>query len=472
MKTFKENFLWGGSLAANQCEGAFDVDGRGLDLMDIIPGGLELRKKAYASPLDYIDENIEYSPNRIAIDFYHHYKEDISLFAEMGFNCLRISVNWTRIFPNGDEKLPNEKGLSFYDSLIDELLSHGIEPVITLNHFNVPYYLAKKYGGWANRKIIDFYLNIVKLLMERYKGKVNKWITFCEINMALKQPYFTLGLLYKKEENIKQRQYQGIHHQLIASALATKIAHEIDENNKVGCMIAAGIRYPYSCNPKDVLKAFEMNNKELMITDVQVFGEYPYQMKNLMKKENIKLKIEEEDLEILKEYTLDFIALSYYASHIATENKELENDIFEKIANPYCKKTEWGWTIDPIGFRLTLNFLQERFHKPLFIVENGLGASDKVEKDGTINDEYRIEFLKQHIEQVKLSIEDGVDIMGYLTWGPIDVISATEGQMKKRYGFIYVDRDDEGRGTLKRTRKKSFEWYKKIIKSNGEDLSK
>ena len=470
MSKFKSDFLWGGSLAANQCEGAFDEDGRGLDLMDVIPGGLEARKAAYASPLDYMDENVEYAPNRQAIDFYHHYKEDIKMFGEMGFKCLRISVNWTRLFPNGDEKAPNEKGLAYYDSLINELIKNGIEPLITLNHFNVPLYLAKHYGGWSNRKMIEFYCRLVRLLMTRYKGKVTKWLTFCEINVGLRIPYFTLGLLYKKGDDIKQKQYQAIHHQLVASALAVKIGHEIDNDNKVGCMIAGGVTYPYTCNPSDVLKAFEDNNQELMMTDVQVFGEYPYHMINKMKKEGITIQIEKDDNEILKNNTVDFVSFSYYASKVVSSDPRIKNNNFGKIQNPYCEASEWGWIIDPEGLRITLNFLQERFHKPLFIVENGLGAIDTVEEDESINDDYRIEYLKAHIEQVKLALDDGIDLMGYLTWGPIDVISATEGQMAKRYGFIYVDRDDQGNGTLKRSKKKSFNWYKKVISSNGEDL--
>ena len=471
MAKFKDNFLWGGSLAANQCEGAFDVDGRGLDLMDVIPGGKEARKAAYASPLDYMDENIAYAPNRTAIDFYHHYKEDIALFAKMGFKCLRISINWTRLFPNGDELEPNQKGLEFYDNVINELIKNGIEPLITLNHFNVPLHLAKEYGGWSNRKMIEFYLRLVRLLMTRYKGKVTKWLTFCEINVGFKIPYFTLGLLYKKGDDIKQKIYQSMHHQLIASALATKMGHEINSKNQIGCMIAGGVVYPYTCHPDDVLKAFETNNEELMVTDVQVFGEYPYHMKAKMKKENIHIQMEKDDLDILKNNTIDFIAFSYYKSTVVSTDQRLEKDSFDVLANPYCKTSKWGWTIDPKGIRITLNFLQERFHKPLFIVENGLGAPDKVEDDGTINDDYRIEYLKAHIEQVKLALDDGIDLMGYLTWGPIDVISATEGQMAKRYGFLYVDKDDEGNGSLARTKKKSFEWYKKVIATNGEDLS-
>lgn len=467
---FSEDFLWGGSLAANQCEGGFGLDGKGIDLMDIIPGGLKERKAAYASPLDYIDLDNEAAPNRIAIDFYHRYKEDIALFAEMGFKCLRLSINWTRLFPKGDEEQPNEQGLKFYDNVIDELLKHGIEPLITINHFNIPYHLAKEYGAWSNRKMIDFYLRMAKVLFTRYKGKVTKWLTFCEINLAVHMPYFTLGLLYHKGDDIRQKQFQGMHHQLIASALATKIAHEVDPNNLVGCMIAGGVAYPYNSNPDDVLKALEVNNTELMLTDVQVHGEYPYHMKAMMEKEDITLAMESNDLDILKSNTVDFVAFSYYASKIVSTDERLKPDNFGKLQNPFCHASEWGWIIDPKGIRITLNFLQERFKKPLFIVENGLGAIDKKVPGETIQDDYRIDYLKAHIEQVKLALDDGINLMGYLTWGPIDVISASEGQMEKRYGFIYVDKDDFGNGTLDREKKKSFEWYKQVISTNGKEL--
>lgn len=470
MGQFKKGFLWGGSLAANQCEGAFDKDGRGLDIMDVIPGGLEARKAAYASPLDYIDVDNVYAPNRVAIDFYHYYKQDIAMFAEMGFTCLRLSINWTRLFPNGDEEKPNEKGLAFYDNVIDELLKHGIEPLITINHFNVPYHLAKEYGGWENRKMISFYLRNAEVLLRRYKGKVKKWLTFCEINMALHIPYITLGMLYRKGEDIKQRQYQGMHHQLLASSLVTKLAHDIDSENQVGCMIAGGVTYPYTCHPDDVLQAFEKNNKDLMLTDVQVFGEYPFHMLSRMEKENIKITMQDGDEEILRDNTVDFVAFSYYASKVTTADERIQKNTFDKIQNPYCGASEWGWIIDPKGMRITLNFLQERFKKPLFIVENGLGAPDKKVDGEIIQDDYRIEYLRKHIEQIKLALDDGIDLMGYLTWGPIDVISASEGQMEKRYGFIYVDRDDAGNGTLKREKKKSFYWYKRVIASNGDNI--
>lgn len=457
-----KTFLWGGSLAANQCEGGFDEGGRGLDLMDVIPGGLEERKAAYRSPLDWMDENCINAPNRKAIDFYHHYKEDIALFAEMGFTCLRFSVNWTRLFPQGDEETPNLAGLAYYDDLIDTLLFYGIEPLITLNHFNVPLGLAKKYGGWKNRKMIDFYMRLCRLLMERYKGKVKKWITFCEINVGLRVPYFTLGLLYKEGDPILADQYQALHHQLIASAKAVCLGHEIDPENKVGNMLAANIAYPRTCEPNDVLKTIKRNNEELMLADVQVFGEYPYYMIQTLKDAGIELRTEEEDARILREGIVDFVGFSYYQSAIEGNGPAGKN--------PYCEVSKWGWTIDPVGLRIALNFLQTRYRKPLFVVENGLGDLDTFNENGEIEDDSRIAYLRTHIEQLKQAIRDGVNVMGYLTWGPIDVISATEGQMSKRYGFIYVDRDDKGNGTLERIKKKSFDWYRKVIASNGEQL--
>lgn len=470
MGEFKHDFLWGGSLAANQCEGGFGVNGKGLDLMEIIPGGLEARKAAFASPLDYIDLNNKNAPNRKAIDFYHRYKEDIALFSEMGFTCLRISINWTRLFPQGDEKEPNEKGLAFYDGVISELIRNNIEPLITINHFDIPYHLAKEYGGWSNRKIIDFYLNMAEVLFKRYKGKVKKWITFCEINIALSNPYLTLGLLFREGDDIREQQFQGMHHQLVASALAKKLGHEVDSENAIGCMIAGGVNYPYTCNPEDVLKAIEENNKELMLTDVQVNGEYPYHMRTMLEKENITIAMNENDERILKENTVDFVAFSYYASKVVTTDQRIMKNTYNKLQNPYCTASEWGWTIDPVGLRITLNFLKERFNKPLFIVENGLGAKDERISNKMIQDDYRIDYLRSHLKQVKLAIDDGIDIMGYLTWGPIDVISASEGQMEKRYGFIFVDRDDFGNGTLDREKKKSFYWYKKVIETNGKDI--
>lgn len=472
---FPENFLWGGALAANQCEGGYKEGGRGLTTVDLCPAG-ENRRKVMEGKIDVLRplEN-EYYPSHEAIDFYHRYKEDIALFAEMGFKCLRISIAWSRIFPNGDEKTPNEEGLKFYDSMFDEMLKYGIEPVVTICHFDTPIGIIEKYGGWKNRKFIDFYLNYCEAIFNRYKDKVKYWMTFNEINMILHLPFMGAGVRFEEGDNELQVKYQSAHHELIASALATKMAHEIIPGSMVGCMLAAGEFYPYSCNPQDVLLAKEKDRENLFFIDVQSRGEYPGYAKRFLREKGIEIKFEENDEEILKNNTVDFIGFSYYSSRCASSDPEIlkgqtAGNVFKTVRNPNLKISEWGWQIDPLGLRITCNSLYDRYQKPLFIVENGLGAVDKVEEDGSINDDYRIEYLKEHIKAMKEAIKDGVDLIGYTPWGCIDIVSASTGEMKKRYGFIYVDKDNEGNGTLKRSKKKSFYWYKKVIYSNGEEL--
>lgn len=468
------NFLWGGAIAANQCEGAYLEGGKGLSPVDILPC-FPRRKEALADVKQAMVTDYGYYPSHISIDFYHRYKEDIKLFKEMGFNCLRTSICWARIFPNGDDLTPNEEGLKFYDDLIDELIKNGIEPIITINHFDTPLELTKKYGGWKNRKLIDFYVRYCEVLFKRYKGKVKYWMTFNEINMILHIPSFGGGLVFEDGENREQVMYQGAHYQLVASALATKIGHEIDSNNMIGCMLAAGTVYPNTCNPLDVLEVQKANRENYFFIDVQSKGKYPNYSQRLFDELGIKLDITEDDKKILLENTVDYIGFSYYSSRLRSADPEImknrkSGNAFVTLSNPYLKESEWGWTIDPVGLRITMNDLYDRYNKPLFIVENGLGAIDKVEADGSINDDYRIEYLKLHIEQMKEGIKDGVELLGYTPWGCIDLVSAGTGQMSKRYGFIYVDRDDEGNGTLERKKKKSFDWYKKVIESNGENL--
>ena len=472
---FPENFLWGGALAANQCEGGYKEGGRGLTTVDLCPAG-ENRRKVMEGKIDVLRplEN-EYYPSHEAIDFYHRYKEDIALFAEMGFKCLRISIAWSRIFPNGDEKTPNEEGLKFYDSMFDEMLKYGMQPVVTICHFDTPIGIIEKYGGWKNRKFIDFYLNYCEAIFNRYKDKVKYWMTFNEINMILHLPFMGAGVRFKEGENESQVKYQSAHHELIASALATKMAHEIIPGSMVGCMLAAGEFYPYSCNPQDVLLAKEKDRENLFFIDVQSRGEYPGYAKRFLREKGIEIKFEENDEEILKNNTVDFIGFSYYSSRCASSDPEVlkgqtAGNVFKTVRNPNLKVSEWGWQIDPLGLRITCNSLYDRYQKPLFIVENGLGAVDKVEEDGSINDDYRIEYLREHIKAMKEAIKDGVDLIGYTPWGCIDIVSASTGEMKKRYGFIYVDKDNEGNGTLNRSKKKSFYWYKKVISSNGKEL--
>ena len=476
--SFRKDFLWGGATAANQLEGAYNVDGRGLANVDLSPVG-ESREAVIGGKRKMLEfEEGEFYPAKESIDFYHRYKEDIALFAEMGFKVYRFSIAWTRIFPKGDELEPNEKGLEFYDKVIDECLKHGIEPLITITHFDFPVHLIKEYGGWRNRKIIEFYERLVTVLFNRYKGKVKYWLTFNEINVILAHPFMGSGLVFEEGEDIEKTQYLAIHHELVASAKATKILREIDPEAKIGCMLAAGSFYPMSPKPEDVFAAMQANRMSYFFVDVQSRGYYPsYKLKELERK-GILPDITEEDKKVLRENTVDFVSFSYYSSRAievnTDDNKDADktdSNLFASAKNPYLDHTEWGWPIDPLGFRITLNEIYDRYQKPLFVVENGLGAVDEPDENGYVEDDYRIDYLRDHIKNMKDAVElDGVDLLGYTTWGPIDLVSAGTGEMKKRYGFIYVDRDNYGNGTLKRTKKKSFDWYKKVIASNGEDL--
>ncbi|MFM1583644.1 6-phospho-beta-glucosidase, partial [Helcococcus ovis] len=469
---FRKDFLWGGATAANQIEGAYNEGGRALANVDLCPIGINRfavisgRKKV----LEF--EEGEFYPAKNSIDHYHRYKEDIALFAEMGFKVYRFSIAWTRIYPNGDDEIPNEEGLKFYENLINECLKYNIEPLVTITHFDFPINLAKKYGGWRNRKIIEFYERLVKTLFIRFNGKVKYWLTFNEINVILVAPFMGAGLYFEEGENIEKIQYQAIHHELVASAKATKILREIDSDAKIGCMLAAGSYYPLTPKPEDVFAAIEENRKSYFFVDVQSRGYYPrYKLKELERK-NILPEITEEDKKLLFENTVDFISFSYYSSKVAKYKNDIElknSNLFSTVKNPYLKYTDWDWAIDPLGFRITLNEIYDRYQKPLFVVENGLGAIDVPDENGYVDDDYRIDYLRQHIKNMKDAVElDGVDLLGYTTWGPIDLVSAGTGEMKKRYGFIYVDRDNYGNGTLKRSKKKSFNWYKNVILSNGE----
>lgn len=471
---FRKDFLWGGATAANQLEGAYNEGGRGLANVDLCPVGPS-RLEVISGRRKMLEfEEDEFYPAKGAIDHYHRYKEDIALFAEMGFKVYRFSIAWTRIYPNGDDQAPNEEGLKFYENIIDECISHGIEPLITITHFDFPIHLVKEYGGWRSRKTVEFYERLVTTLFERYKGKVKYWLTFNEINVILAAPFMGAGLYFEEGEDIEKIQYQAIHHELVASAKATKILREIDPKAKIGCMLAAGSYYPLTPKPEDVLAALEANRKSYFFTDVQSRGYYPsYRLKELERK-GILPEITEEDKEVLRENTVDFISFSYYSSKCIEANSRAEQseaNLFATVKNPHLEDTDWGWAIDPVGFRYTLNEIYDRYQKPLFVVENGLGAHDDPDEHGYVEDDYRIDYLRDHIKNMKEAVEiDGVDLLGYTTWGPIDLVSAGTGEMEKRYGFIYVDRDNYGNGNLERSKKKSFDWYKKVIESNGEDL--
>ncbi|EDA0481482.1 glycoside hydrolase family 1 protein [Listeria monocytogenes] len=480
-KQFPKGFLWGGATAANQVEGAYDVDGKGLSTADMVKF-IPKEERTQDHALDVSKAEIEAIiagkvegrfPKRDGVDFYHHYKEDIALFAEMGFKTFRLSLNWARIFPNGDDKEPNEKGLEFYDKVFDELLKYDIEPLVTLSHYETPLNLTLKYNGWADRRVIGFFTNYAETVFKRYKNKVKYWLTFNEINVISLSAYTGGGVLLEDAKNPLELSYQAGHHQFVASALATKLAHEIIPGSQVGCMLARMATYPATNNPDDILKAKYENQQNLFFTDVHARGEYPSFMNRFFQENDIHIVKEVGDDEILKAHTVDFISFSYYMSLSATASPEGDRsagNLMGGVKNEYLESSDWGWQIDPKGLRWTLNDLYSRYELPLFIVENGLGAYDTVEEDGKIHDDYRIDYLRKHIEQMKEAIADGVDLIGYTSWGPIDLVSASTSEMSKRYGFIYVDQDDWGKGTLERSRKDSFFWYKKVIETNGEDL--
>ncbi len=487
---FPKGFLWGGATAANQYEGGYLDGGKGLATADVITGGdlhtprrisVELadgtktmiprNQEVPAGAKAYVDENIYY-PSHVATDFYHHWKEDIALFAEMGFKCFRMSINWSRIYPMGDEETPNEEGLKFYEDVFKELHKYGIEPVVTMNHFDIPLHLAEKYDGWADRKMIDFFLKFSETIFTRYKGLVKYWMTFNEINFC--KDFSNIGIT--EAQSNPQKQAQAIHHVLVASAKAVQLGHKIDPENKIGMMIAYILTYAYSCNPADVQAEIDFaRGFKMFWVDVQCRGYYPSYKVKEYERNGITIHKEPGDDEDLKNGTVDYIGFSYYNSLVVQANPEGEKtggNQMGGVKNPYLNESEWGWPIDPMGLRIALNQLWDRYQKPLMVVENGLGAKDTVEADGSINDDYRIDYLAKHIAEMKKAIDiDGVELWGYTPWGCIDLVSAGTGEMRKRYGFIYVDMDDEGKGTLARSRKKSFYWYKKVIESNGEDLS-
>ena len=465
---FPKDFLWGGAVAANQCEGAYLEDGKGLSIQDILPHGIRGERT---------EEPTEGNLKLIGIDFYHRYKEDLKLFAEMGFKVFRTSIAWSRIFPNGDEEMPNEAGLAFYDDLFDECRKYGMEPLVTISHYETPLHLSKTYDGWLDRRMIAFYERYVRTIFTRYRSKVKYWLTFNEINSILNSPFMSGGIYTPKEELTETQLYQAIHHELVASALATKIGHEINPEFQIGCMILSRPVYPLTPDPRDVIQAMEEEHRHSIFTDVHVRGEYPGYAKRYFGENGIKLDITEQDREILKN-TVDFISFSYYSSACASADPKNRNqrtgNLLAGATNPTLKATDWGWQIDPRGLRYVLNQFWDKYQKPLFVVENGLGAVDKLVpgQNGsmTVEDDYRIEYLREHILQMKEAVKDGVQLLGYTTWGCIDLVSASTAELRKRYGFIYVDRNDDGSGTLKRYKKKSFDWYKKVIESNGEEL--
>ncbi|MDE0639758.1 6-phospho-beta-glucosidase BglA [Bacillus sp. CNPSo 3703] len=479
MMTLPKDFLWGGALAAHQFEGGWNAAGKGPSVVDVMTAG------AHGVPRQ-ITETIEegtFYPNHEAIDFYHRYKEDIAMFAEMGLKCLRTSIGWSRIFPKGDEEEPNEAGLQFYDDVFDELIKHGIEPVITLSHFEMPLHLAREYGGFRSRKVAEYFAKFAEVCFNRYKDKVTYWMTFNEINnkMDVNNPLFlwtNSGVSVKEGENAKEVMYQAGHHELLASAWAVAKGKEINPSFQIGAMVSHVPIYPYSSNPEDVMLAEEYMRQRYFFPDVQVRGYYPSYALKEFEREGYHIPFEEGDEESLRKGKVDYLGFSYYMSTtvksdaVSDHNGDIVNGALPHgVENPYIKSSDWGWSIDPTGLRYTLNRFYDRYQIPLFIVENGFGAIDQVEEDGSIHDPERIQYLASHIQALKKAVEyDGVDLIGYTPWGIIDIVSFTTGEMKKRYGMIYVDRDNEGNGSMNRLKKDSFTWYQNVIVTNGEEV--
>lgn len=480
---FPENFLWGGAVAANQIEGAWNIGGKGLSVADMATYKPNIDNKDYSAHMTITSESIAeamadetdtHFPKRRGIDFYHHYKEDLALFAEMGFKTLRLSIAWTRIFPTGEEIEPNEEGIKFYESVFKEMKRLNIEPIVTLSHYEMPLALSIKYNGWIDRRVVDDFTRFSDVCIERFGKYVKYWLTFNEIDSIFRHPFTTAGIISDKikEEDLEQNIYQALHHQFIASAIVTKLAHEKIPDSQVGCMLTKLMTYPLTCSPIDVELTLKKNLENNFYADVQVKGEYPKMILKDITNRGITIKFEEHDAQILKENTVDFISFSYYMSMAESADINAERtpgNTVLGVKNPYLPSTDWGWQIDPKGLKISLIELYDRYNLPLMIVENGMGAVDVFE-DGVIHDEYRIAYFKEHFKQMKEAIDEGVDLIAYTSWGPIDLVSAGTSQMSKRYGFIYVDIDDVGKGTYERYKKDSFYWYQKIIETNGEAL--
>lgn len=487
MRKFPEGFLWGGATAANQFEGGWNEGGKGWSVADVAKARFQVDVKDYAKHNSFTSQDIEEAlqhpedeinyPKRHGSDFYHHYKEDIALMAEMGFKVYRMSIAWSRIYPNGDDEKSNEEGLQFYDCVFDELAKYGIEPLVTMSHYELPLNLVLKYNGWYSREVITFFIRFVQTICTRYKDKVKYWLTFNEIDSMIRHPFTTGGLVEDRfvGKNFEEVIYQSMHHQFVASAIATKICHEIIPHSKVGCMLTKLTFYPYTCKPEDVLKAQQRMRENYAYSDTQVFGEYPSYLLSYFQNKGIHIQKEDGDDEVMKQHPVDFVSFSYYTS--ACEANDYGNiDITAgntvlTVKNPYLKASEWGWQIDPVGLRISLVDLYDRYRKPLFIVENGFGAKDQLTEDFQVHDSYRIDYLKQHFKcMLDAILEDGVELMGYTSWACIDLISESTKQMSKRYGYVYVDVDDYGKGTYRRYRKDSFYWYQKVIKNNCIDF--
>lgn len=492
MTRFPKNFLWGGAIAANQAEGAYNLDGRGLVQTDVTTGGTATSPR-YTTYIDkdgnpgkyasmghmggHLPEGAHYAiledhyyPNHQAVDFYHRYKEDIKLFAEMGYSVFRLSVSWARIFPNGDDAQPNQAGLDFYRSVFEECHKYGIEPLVSIWHFDTPLSLETRFNGWSDRKLVDFYVRYAETLFNEYKDLVKYWLTFNEINNTI----MFLDMFGQASDEDFQDAYQQLHHQFLASAKAIQLGRKINPDFRFGNMICGITFYPGSSDPADILENQHQWEKNIYYcSDVQAKGRYGSYAKRLWQEHNVELQMEADDLDILAQGTIDLYTFSYYMSTVVTTHEvdeKVSGNFSVGAKNPYLEYSDWGWAQDPTGLQYYLEKIYDRYDIPVMIVENGLGALDTVEEDGSIHDDYRIDYHRSHIQAMAKAIANGVDLIGYTTWGCIDIVSAGTGEMRKRYGFIYVDMDDLGNGSLERTPKDSFYWYQKVIRSNGEEL--
>jgi 6-phospho-beta-glucosidase len=481
---FPENFLWGGAIAANQVEGAWDTDGRGPSVADMTSYKPKTNVNDYAALHSITTEAIEaaladpdttYYPKRRGIDFYHRYREDLALFAELGFKALRVSISWSRLYPTGEEEAPIESGVIFYEALFTEMRRLGIEPLVTLHHYEMPVALALKYNGWADRRIVDHFVRFARTCFERFGSMVKLWLTFNEIDSVLRHPFSSAGVIPDKcAGNVEQVCYEALHHQFVASAIVTGLCHELIPGAQLGCMLTKLTTYPLTCRPDDVAETQQKNLDNLFCADVQVRGAYPPLVRRKLMQQGITLPIQPGDEEILSQHTVDFVSFSYYMSSAESVDPDAERtpgNTILGVKNPYLPSSEWGWQVDPVGLRISLIELYDRYQLPLFIVENGIGSIDQMDTGGGVHDPYRVQYFRSHFEQMEQAIDAGVDLMGYTSWAPIDLISLSTSQMSKRYGFIYVDQDDLGRGSLNRTRKDSFFWYQRVIASNGKDLT-
>lgn len=478
---FRDDFLWGGAVAANQVEGAWNEDGKGMSVADVARYKKDVDVKDYKKNVAITTAEIEAAmadptdtnyPKRRGIDGYHHYQEDIALFGELGFKVLRFSIAWSRLFPTGEETEPNEAGIAYYRKVLAELKKQGIEPLITLSHYEMPLNLAVKYNGWADKRVIDYFIRFAKTCFKAFP-EVKYWLTFNEIDSVLRHPFTSAGIIPDQSQNLLEDEYQALHNQFVASAIVTKLAHQLIPGSQVGCMLTKITTYPATPKPEDVLATLNKNLLNYFPADVQAKGEYPKLILAYFAKKHLDIQMTDEELRIIKENPVDFISFSYYQSMTAAaDERGLEITSGNTVTggkNPYLEATPWGWTVDPVGLRISLIELYDRYQKPLFVVENGMGTFDKLEA-GKVHDLYRIAYFKGHLSEMKKAVEAGVDLLGYTSWAPIDLVSASTSQMSKRYGFIYVDLDDNGKGSGKRYKKDSFAWYQQVIATNGAEL--